>query len=526
MHNSQFYRQKNTVHRNKKHFTFFRGLCAFTLFGFALSVFEVEPQASEPTWTQDAELVFQQDTVKDPSISSLNGVEPSSIFPESIREQVGIQERISTKKWMKQLLKEQLTDDAMAYLIEDLSLYTDFLILDEEYVVFVEHIPMSQDTVDGNQAAHEKIVAISLAKSKYDRLRIEISPNRTSVDERSSAVNIMKDCFPLDLELAHIKFDVVDFFEGTPLVDKILEKEPQLLAYIDSKVNVVRQLDPTDQIQVLLQGRFRDGKLRQLDEVLAIKLTHQKMIEDKDSSKKSKKSKNTKKNKNSKSNSSIKYTTHSYLFHKVELEPIFDEKDKASSSQNANQPPQNISLWFDDNHRVVSYPFLKTPTDHIIVSSGYGEVRSYEIHKAIDFAAPTGTPIYASAAGTVRKSGVGTGYGYMVHIDHKQLGTYSSLYAHMSKRAVRTGEYVQQGQLIGYVGETGRSTGPHLHYEVRKSNRKVNPYSRSISKSFRKGYSLQDHRADVILNYKKISKMFNDIQHLPTEEMSYLNIHK
>ena len=94
-------------------------------------------------------------------------------------------------------------------------------------------------------------------------------------------VSVMKDCFPLDVELAHIKSDFVDFLERSPLVDKILDKEPQLLAYIDSKINVVRTLQPTDQIQVLLQGRFRDGQLRKLDEVLAVKIMHRKPIEQK-----------------------------------------------------------------------------------------------------------------------------------------------------------------------------------------------------------------------------------------------------
>ena len=186
-------------------------------------------------------------------------------------------------------------------------------------------------------------------------------------------------------------------------------------------------------------------------------------------------------------------------------------------------PIKKINLWFDDNHRVVSYPFLKTPTDHIIVSSGYGELRSYEVHKAIDFAAPIGTPIYAAAAGVVRKSGVGTGYGYMVHIDHKQLGSYSSLYAHMSKRLVRTGEYVQQGQLIGYVGSTGRSTGPHLHYEVRKSNRKMNPIHEASPNLFERDILFKT-TDQMLFQTTKVVKMFDQLQEMPTEEVSYLHL--
>ena len=489
---------------------FFRGLCALTIFGLAISSFEVELRASEPNWTMKTEYETEL-PLQESSKESLQNT--SLIFPQASQSQIEIKRSISIQDFMKKTLVHQLTEEAMNYLLEDIALYRDFQVVDSSYIVHVENT-IVEDT-KGN--VNETIVAISIAKSKYDRLRVEISPSDMTEEGLLEEVSVMKDCFPLDVELAHIKFDFVDFLERSPLVDKILDKEPQLLAYIDSKINVVRALQPTDQIQVLLQGRFRDGQLRKLDDVLAVKIMHRKPLDQE--SNKDKKDSHTK-------NSNKSYETKTYVFHKVELDAIYDKDQHKTNSELsiASHADQKVNLWFNDNHRVVSYPFLKTPTDHIIVSSGYGELRSYEVHKAIDFAAPIGTPIYAAAAGVVRKSGVGTGYGYMVHIDHKQLGSYSSLYAHMSKRVVRTGEYVHQGQLIGYVGSTGRSTGPHLHYEVRKNNRKMNPYSRSIAKSFRKGYSLQEHRPNVISNYNKVVKMFDQLQQMPTEEVSYLHL--
>jgi len=87
-------------------------------------------------------------------------------------------------------------------------------------------------------------------------------------------------------------------------------------------------------------------------------------------------------------------------------------------------------------------------------------------HQGVDFAAPTGTPVYASASGTVKKSqnGWNGGFGNVIEINHG--GSIVTRYAHLSKRVVSNGETVKKGQVIGYVGSTGRSTGPHLHFEV------------------------------------------------------------
>ena len=94
-------------------------------------------------------------------------------------------------------------------------------------------------------------------------------------------------------------------------------------------------------------------------------------------------------------------------------------------------------------------------------------------HKGIDLAAPIGTPVYATADGTVERADWFSSYGLYVAIEHgNELET---RYAHMSRLAVAAGEHVRKGEVIGYVGTTGRSTGPHLHYEVRVSGQAVNP---------------------------------------------------
>ena len=113
------------------------------------------------------------------------------------------------------------------------------------------------------------------------------------------------------------------------------------------------------------------------------------------------------------------------------------------------------------------------------MASGYGmridpHYKTPAFHAGMDFTAPTGTPIYATGDGTViRADRASRGYGNHVRIDHG-FG-YTTLYAHMSKTNVKVGSEVKRGEIIGYVGNTGKSVGPHLHYEVRKNDTPVNP---------------------------------------------------
>ena len=95
------------------------------------------------------------------------------------------------------------------------------------------------------------------------------------------------------------------------------------------------------------------------------------------------------------------------------------------------------------------------------------------MHTGIDFTAPSGTPIYATGNGKVEAAGLDGGYGRRVVVDHGY--SYKTLYGHMSRIAVKSGQRVKRGDLIGYVGNTGTSTGPHLHYEVHKNGKPINP---------------------------------------------------
>lgn len=136
--------------------------------------------------------------------------------------------------------------------------------------------------------------------------------------------------------------------------------------------------------------------------------------------------------------------------------------------------------YFDEDGNSAQKMFLKAPVAFRYISSGYTTglryVEAFNTstgHRAIDYAAALGTPIRSVGDGTVSFSGWNGPYGNMVKIRHN--GTYSTNYAHMSKIAVSTGEKVKQGEVIGYVGSTGFSTGPHLHYEMVKNGVKINP---------------------------------------------------
>ena len=136
--------------------------------------------------------------------------------------------------------------------------------------------------------------------------------------------------------------------------------------------------------------------------------------------------------------------------------------------------------YFNDQGHTIRKTLLKTPINGAYITSSYGmRVNPFSgyntMHKGVDFGAPRGTPIKASGDGVIRYRTYNDVYGNHVRIRH--VNNYETLYAHMTSfaKGISPGVRVQQGQIIGYVGSTGMSTGPHLHYEVRYSGRQVNP---------------------------------------------------
>lgn len=141
--------------------------------------------------------------------------------------------------------------------------------------------------------------------------------------------------------------------------------------------------------------------------------------------------------------------------------------------------------YFDADGNSVQKMFLRAPVAFKYISSGFTTGKryvkafnTYTGHRAIDYAAPYGTPIRAVGDGVVTFAGWAGPYGRKTTIRHN--ATYSTNYAHQSKIIVRRGQRVKQGQIIGYVGSSGFSTGPHVHYEMVKNGVKVNPYKEAL----------------------------------------------
>lgn len=137
--------------------------------------------------------------------------------------------------------------------------------------------------------------------------------------------------------------------------------------------------------------------------------------------------------------------------------------------------------YYDENGKGAIKSLKRTPINNARITSSFNLRRKHPIlgytraHKGVDFRASTGTPIPAAGAGRVVARGYNKGHGNFVKIRHN--GSYETLYAHMSRfaKGVKVGTNVRQGQTIGYVGSTGMSTGPHLHYEIIKNGKHVNP---------------------------------------------------
>ena len=173
--------------------------------------------------------------------------------------------------------------------------------------------------------------------------------------------------------------------------------------------------------------------------------------------------------------------------------------------------------YFTPDGKSIEKALMKTPINGARLSSGFGfrkhPILGYnKLHQGTDFAARRGTPVMASGSGTIERASWFGAYGKYVRIRHNS--TYKTAYAHLSKfgRNIKAGRKVRQGQIIGYVGSTGRSTGPHLHYEVLVNNKRTNsqrlklPSGKKLSKNEMENFNLEKQRIDQLAEISKTNK--------------------
>jgi murein DD-endopeptidase MepM/ murein hydrolase activator NlpD len=176
-----------------------------------------------------------------------------------------------------------------------------------------------------------------------------------------------------------------------------------------------------------------------------------------------------------------------------------------------NFKDKNEEEYYDIKGKSITKSLMKTPINGARLSSSYG-MRKHPIlgynkmHRGTDFAAPSGTPIMASGSGTVTRARWCGGGGNCVKIKHNS--TYETIYAHMKAfaKGIKEGRKVRQGQIIGYVGSTGMSTGPHLHYEVVVNGKKVNsqrlklPSGKTLKGAAREKFEMERIKIDLRLS--------------------------
>ena len=181
------------------------------------------------------------------------------------------------------------------------------------------------------------------------------------------------------------------------------------------------------------------------------------------------------------------------------------------------------SNFFDEDGKSSRKTLMKTPLNGARLSSGFGNRKHpilgfTKMHRGVDFAAPIGTPIFAAGDGIIEYSGWNGAYGKYIRIKHNS--TFKTAYAHLSKIYKKRGMRIKQGDIIGALGSTGRSTGPHLHYEILLGGRQVNPLRIKLpsGKHVPKNEMANFHEQKEIIN-SKIFAMQNNIKN---KELAFL----
>jgi murein DD-endopeptidase MepM/ murein hydrolase activator NlpD len=193
--------------------------------------------------------------------------------------------------------------------------------------------------------------------------------------------------------------------------------------------------------------------------------------------------------------------------------------------------------YYDEQGKSSRRTLMKTPINGARLSSRYGNrkhpILDYnKMHRGVDFSAPVGTPIFASGDGIIEKAGWNGSYGRYIRIRHN--GAYKTAYAHLSgfNKNIKVGQRISQGKVIGYVGSSGRSTGPHLHYEVLLNNQQINPMKvklpsgKNISKNDLNNFKAHINKIisdKIVLAKKNLTKTFADQKISHNNIKSYLN---
>ncbi len=189
-------------------------------------------------------------------------------------------------------------------------------------------------------------------------------------------------------------------------------------------------------------------------------------------------------------------------------------KGKQYAYYSFTTPDDNVTDYYDENGVSAKKFLMKTPVDGARLTSRFGmrkhPISGYsKMHKGMDFAAPRGTPVMAAGNGTVEVAKRFGGYGNYIRIRHAN--GYKTAYAHLKgyARGIKSGARVKQGEVIGYIGSTGRSTGPHLHYEVHHNGKHINPASIRIPS----GRAL---KGEMLAEFKRhIRKLNVNVANLP-----------
>lgn len=285
-------------------------------------------------------------------------------------------------------------------------------------------------------------IDIALQKEELEKAEKEIEEKTEILNKRIAEIYKKGNSSSIDIVFKSIGF--IDFFTRLKIVSAIAQND------IDT-INEIKEKK-----QELIESQKKIIKMH--EEETAQKKELERLIED------SQKKKN-------------------------ELEEIYNRKKELLTIATANKEALlTLEKQFDQNQAEItkelqSYSYGSSPTGKLLwpvygkLSSGFGNRRSYSgsvrFHAGIDIWAPYGSEIYAAESGQVLKAEYHGGYGYSILVYHG--GDFATFYAHLSGFAVSVGQAVQKGQVIGYVGTTGYTTGPHLHFEVRVKGNVQNP---------------------------------------------------